>query len=411
MKCIICGNELGRNMLCDNCGFDVSICLENYPTLMRKTTLRKPLSKIRKEYIHAAQNKDASPKEKPQRSPDQAVDKQKQEPVPVVFDGKQVLKKSFKSVTVGFILLLTVIVMIGVARFEKSIKREKDAQAERLYNSALEDYEAGNYETALTTLYTIDPTWSSYAQVEALRDTTVLDILMNQIQIYESSGDYVSIIQLIEASDSGTRENASVKLVYEQAVSNYRDKVVKKAEAALTSEGYGASVEVINQGLSILSNDPTLEAEKERYISYAPVDLTSLNPYFEGTIDVFTDGISDTMGNHYSSGIRGYMSASDVDYFDCYNIWDIGGQYDKLTATGIIMEADKGSRCEGSYKIYGDGLLLYEKANIGSQTKPYQIEIDITGVTDLKIEMFGEGNMGTSGIDSVLVDVMLQKSN
>ena len=150
-------------------------------------------------------------------------------------------------------------------------------------------------------------------------------------------------------------------------------------------------------------------AAKDLDAAYAPVDLTSLTPYFEGVIDVFTDGIRDTMGNTYRTGMRGYMSTSDSSRFDCFHIWDIGCQYNTLTATGIIREEDKGSRCEGCYRIYGDGILLYERSNIGSTTKPYSIEVDITGVTDLKIEMYGEGNMGTGGMDSVLVDVMLHK--
>ena len=150
-------------------------------------------------------------------------------------------------------------------------------------------------------------------------------------------------------------------------------------------------------------------AAKDLDAAYAPVDLTSLTPYFEGVIDVFTDGIRDTMGNTYRTGMRGYMSTSDSSRFDCFHIWDIGCQYNTLTATGIIREEDKGSRCEGCYRIYGDGILLYERYNIGSTTKPYSIEVDITGVTDLKIEMYGEGNMGTGGMDSVLVDVMLHK--
>ena len=101
------------------------------------------------------------------------------------------------------------------------------------------------------------------------------------------------------------------------------------------------------------------------------------------------------------------MSPSDS---NCYCIWDIGGRYNTLTATGIIREANKGSSYEGSYRIYGDDVLLYERTNIGSQTKPYHIEVDVTGVTDLRIEMYGAGNISFLGIDSVLVDVRLQKT-
>ena len=139
------------------------------------------------------------------------------------------------------------------------------------------------------------------------------------------------------------------------------------------------------------------------------VDLTSLSPYYEGTVEIFRDGIVDIMGNYYDTGIRGYMSLADADRVNCYDVWDIGGQYKTLTATGIIREKDKGSSCKGIVRIYGDNKLLFERTEIDSMTKPYDISVDISGVVDLKIEMYGQGNAGTSGINSVLVDIMLHK--
>ena len=141
------------------------------------------------------------------------------------------------------------------------------------------------------------------------------------------------------------------------------------------------------------------------------VDLTSLSPYYEGNVEIERYGLTDTLGNKYKSGLRGYMAPGDTSKYniDCYSIWDIGGEYRTLTATGIIRKKDCGSKYEGSYKIYGDGRLLYSRDGIGSMTKPYQITIDISGVTDLKIEMYGNGNMGTNGINSVLADVMLHR--
>lgn len=145
--------------------------------------------------------------------------------------------------------------------------------------------------------------------------------------------------------------------------------------------------------------------------SYAPVDLTSLEPYYEGAVEIERNGLTDTLGNKYRSGLRGYMSPGDPEKYnmDCFCIWDIGGQYRTLTATGIVRKKDKGSHSEGSFRIYGDGRLLYSRDGIGSMTKPYPISIDISGVHDLKIEMYGNGNMGTNGINSVLADIMLQK--
>ena len=155
------------------------------------------------------------------------------------------------------------------------------------------------------------------------------------------------------------------------------------------------------------TNVPTYTTSTE--LNNEPVDLTLIVPYYQGAVEIEQYGLTDTMGNKYSSGLRGYMSPADpIKYdMDCFCIWDIGGKYKTLTATGIIRAKDKGSKYEGSYKIYGDGRLLYSKDSIGCMTKPYQITIDISGVTDLKIEMYGNGNMGTSGINSVLADVIL----
>ena len=91
---------------------------------------------------------------------------------------------------------------------------------------------------------------------------------------------------------------------------------------------------------------------------YAPVDLTSLTPYFEGVIDAFTDGIKDTMGNTYRTGIRGYMSSSDGSRFDCFHIWDID-------PTSPIVAAESKIKKTGTVKSMSnlpvEKNLLYEK--------------------------------------------------
>ncbi len=166
------------------------------------------------------------------------------------------------------------------------------------------------------------------------------------------------------------------------------------------------SAPVINTSIPTRSVTSAPKAAKD---ILNPVNLLSLNAYYEGSIEFELNGIKDTMGNSYSSAIRGYASLADVKKYgwNCYCIWDIGGKYKTLEATGIIRSKDKGSKYEGSYKIYGDGKLLYSKDKIGSKTKPYSVKVNISGVTDLKIEMYGNGNVGSNGINSVLADIML----
>lgn len=321
-------------------------------------------------------------------------------------------RKSRSKILIGVaaaVVLVLIIVIVSTVSRVNNPQRGIDSNAKDVYESALSDYNAGNYDAALSALNSIDTSWSDYNKAIYLRQKAVSGMLRDKANSYMANGDYEAIITLITTNVDNINSEPDIKSLYDSAAASYRDQALANAEQAFSNNGYQSAISVINNGLSVLPGDAILQAEKERYSTFAPVDLTSIVPYYEGSIDVFTDGATDTMGNHYSTGMRGYMSTSDSG-FNCYNIWDIGGRYNTLTATGIILESNKGSGCEGSYKIYGDGILLYERSNIGSQTKPYQIEIDITGVIDLKIEMYGQGNMYWSGIDSVLVDVMLQKT-
>ena len=144
------------------------------------------------------------------------------------------------------------------------------------------------------------------------------------------------------------------------------------------------------------------------------IDLTTLIPYYKSNnyFEVVS-GITDTLGNKYNTGIRSYADHIGGRWSggETYWVWDIGGKYNKLTATGIIRNEDKGAsiNLSGLVRIYGDGRLLYEKNNITSNTKPYYINVNISGVRDLKLEMYGQSSeLGWSGIDTVLVDIMLQ---
>ena len=317
-----------------------------------------------------------------------------------------------RALTIVFAIIAVALVLsisIYAIRYFNDPQRRIDAAAKDLYASAMEEIQQGNFDMALRTLDLIDSAWTDYERVATARMRAIRGSLLKKVDSYNASGNYETLIQLVDANTDILDGDMQVKTIYENAISQYRNSVLLKAEEVFKSEGYEAAISVINKGLSVLLGDTILKEEKDLYATYAPVDLTFLSPYFEGVIDVFTDGIRDTMGNTYHTGIRGYLSTSRKNDMDCFHIWDIGCQYQTLTATVIVCEYDKGSKYTSSFKIYGDGILLYEGNDIGSTTKPYPIKVDIAGVTDLKIEMYGEGNMGMSGMDSVLVDVMLHK--
>lgn len=326
-------------------------------------------------------------------------------------------RKSTSRILIGVataVVLVLIVIIVSVVAHVNNPQRGVDSNAKELYESALSDYNAGNYDAALSTLDSIDTSWSDYNKATSLRQKAVSGVLREKANSYMENGDYEAIITLITTNVDNINSDPEIKSLYDSAASSYRDQVIANAERSLSSNGYQSAISIINNGLSVLPGDAILQAEKDRYATYAPIDLTNLTPFAEsGSVYTFTDGAKDTMGNHYNSGFYGSFTRSGWDSHpdgECSLTWDIGGEYNKLTATGIVLDSSKGSSSVASFKIWGDGILLYEKDNITSDTKPYQIEIDITGVTDLKLEMYGQGNMYSGGMRSVLVNVMLQKT-
>ena len=143
------------------------------------------------------------------------------------------------------------------------------------------------------------------------------------------------------------------------------------------------------------------------------VELFSMDPYTSGThkLSGYTS-VEDTLGNVYSEALLG---ASNKDgtwgVGECSLTFSIDKQYTCLFATVAVRKNTSGisDTAIGIIRIYGDDRLLWSDENIRKDTKPYDIEVDITGVTDLKIEMYGDENMGTNGIHTLLCEPKLSE--
>ena len=298
-----------------------------------------------------------------------------------------------------------------------------DAEIRERYEQAVEEYKASvlkkadeledaeDYSGAVREVETALQLIGSDAKLEERVHQLGKTEILKAVETYEASKEYDTAIQFIRDRIGDYETDSEVVLAYNRCKDAFRNSIIQEAEAAYENSGYESALSIVNNALTVLPGDQQLMSEKDIYTACAPVDLTTLTPYFEGYISVLTGEVTDTLGNTYHSGLQGYRYKSDAAKLDCYNIWDIGGEYNTLTATGIVLEDDKGTGGTALFRIYGDGVLLYEKADIDSKTKPYKVEVDITGVTDLKIEMYGNGisNYFTSRLSSVLVDVMLQR--
>ncbi len=142
------------------------------------------------------------------------------------------------------------------------------------------------------------------------------------------------------------------------------------------------------------------------------IEISSLDPIQEETTDKLSlkHNITDKDGEKYYTALCRGDESSDQDQ---YWTWDIGGQYSKLTAVQIVKESDKTLPGRAKYAIYGDEKKLKD-GFISSNEESQKVEVPLTGVNKLKIQIWSESEWSESEnqgecIESILADIRLHK--
>lgn len=116
----------------------------------------------------------------------------------------------------------------------------------------------------------------------------------------------------------------------------------------------------------------------------------------------------DIFGNQYHTALRAYMSMTDGEY---YRIYRLNREYDVFSFTLAIPDSSRGSEYTGDLFIYTDNNQVKKITGIKSDTDSTHIEIPVRGVNDLKIEMYGDGNITLNGISVMMCDPTLTVEN
>ena len=310
---------------------------------------------------------------------------------------------------------LIIVIFIGVITAFLIIRgavtkpqRDLDKRSDQTLKTASELLRSGDYASSYETASGIDRSYSDYEKAESVKQEAAKGLLEQRLNELWTQGDYEGIIRLAKASDMS---DSDVAQIYESAVVEYRNAVLRSSDKALKESGPNKALSVLGTGLSVLPNDPVLTAEKVRYEAYKPVDLTTL-PHTGGLLE-FHAGQSptDPYGNKYNSGFYGGVMAGweSTDSNNAVAIFYLNGAYDTLTAIQTVFSTLSGGG-EGSITIYGDGVPIYSVTVSGNE-RPRSISISVSGIDQLRIHMVSYMPF-FGGIDSMqvaLCDITVQK--
>lgn len=274
------------------------------------------------------------------------------------------------------------------------------------YDTAVRLYGEGDYMSAQRGFITLGDYKSSSTSAYL---NEIGNIFYNQALEAYNTGDYrgcADIISNIDSVEEWSGYEMALDLL-KNAKESFRDPVKNEAKRICRENGYSEMCAYIDSQVCILltseeASQLKIDCEVKR------TEMRNLSPYMEGEFGLrHMETAEDTLGNIYGWCLEGHMDVEDGGAYEVYYLAE--NNYKVLTATVAVMKpwSSIDEQRVGIIRIYGDDRLLWADTSIKSRTKPYMIEVSVDGVKELKIEMYGDGNMGNTGIHVLLCEPML----
>lgn len=258
-------------------------------------------------------------------------------------------------------------------------------------NQATSQMQSGSYDDALATLDTAEQVVGAHQKITQKRNEIRKAKLLSDVSASENAGNYKAAIECISNCDDDLKSDSDVIQKSNSLKTTYKNKELSRAQTAYNNGNYDEALSILNATLTILPGDADITARIEKYTPVLYRKLT--NNALSGSIrkeDVVTDSKGNTYNdqlvfyaefNHYNDGSKSF----DKPYIEQYT----GGKYSKFKATIIPhkeMDAyNKG--CGAVVKIYADDRLIYTSSTITRKGASVNIDLNITGVQYLKIQV------------------------
>ena len=270
--------------------------------------------------------------------------------------------------------------------------KSSDAYCEEIAETAEKYVQNGEYEIALELLENAQALLPNAAELQELHNTTyaayrtfISTTAIEGAEEYTANGDYESAINVLRDAISKIGEDVEIETLLSQYEKEYCANIIQKADEALVAEGYETAVAVINGGLSFMKDNASFLSALDRYKAYEPKPLQEFTLIGKNAVDLGND-LKDVQGNSYNSAysIGGNPAEPNHNYLEVY----IAGDYN--TFSGSFAPADAWKHRTSSstvvVAIYGDDKLL-ESFDISYKSSPFEFEVDVTGVSYLKVQL------------------------
>lgn len=225
---------------------------------------------------------------------------------------------------------------------------------------------------------------------------------------YWNNSDYVQALTFLKNSKS---KSADIESLYEKYSTEYSNNLLLQADSLVTERKRDEAIKLLKEGSILVSNNKEIN-DKISEINSKPVALLSNLVPVSGTnndeqYNTWDIAAQDNYGNKYASGIYLRQRYNDKARL----VYALDNKYTTLTGKFVLSEDSKNT--DGNYILYaytlvnGEMNILYESPILTTATRPIDVEINVSNVTDLVLEVYDPNKMSNNAW-TAFVDAKLE---
>ncbi len=295
------------------------------------------------------------------------------------------------------------------------------------YSEGTEKFNSAKYIEAIEKLEFVRSDDCNYDSAQSMIDQSKESYKEEVLVEFNSKIDNDELIEgvkFLKESMSILNDDAKIISLMEQYEKEFTDEVIKQAKSACinVATDWEAAVKIIKQAQQHLPDNEILQKQREHYEQYEPVSLFDMHLLSKSQnfqLSTVTDNIGNTYENAMafseSGRIKSFYNGEDVSNpMESVHILD--KKYNVLKFTVAVGEYGEGynphSGCDMTIRIYGDGKKIYDAGDLKGSTRPFEAEVDVTGVSDLKVAIVcnAEGDCINRGRKAIFANPMLQRT-
>lgn len=262
--------------------------------------------------------------------------------------------------------------------------------------------EIDNYKTQLSELN--ENINKKQAEIDLQNSTEEVNEIIQNATNYWNDSDFIQSLSLLKNEKTRSED---IENLYKQYSTEYTNSILLQADNLISERNNEEAIKILQEASLIVFDNKEINEKIEEINNKPSALIANLTPVSGEIERIWNAGEKDNYGNTYSSGIclhQDYSNAAHV-------VYSLDGKYNILTGKFVLDEASKNT--DGNYVLYayslidGNMSLIYTSSTLSTATRPIDIEINVSGVMDLVIEVY-DPNKGNNNANTGLVDAKLE---